>query len=722
MDIPEKITLTNWKNEPSISDLQQNLDDAEIDNSIYQADVERWLENISVSGSAKPKKVKGRSNVTPKVIRKQAEWRYASLSTPFLSTPDLFNVYPVTAGDRKRAYQNALVLNKQFNTYMNKVNFIDSYVRDDVDIGTVLVEVGWVSKEGELTEEIPKYEYNSSMDQNVAQQYMQLNNLKQTNKDEYENNMNPGLDKAITLFVETGIVYIANQIGVESVTSVVEVENHPTAEICDIANIVIDPSCSGDIAKAQFIIRKSKSSLSELRKDGRYENLDSIMIESANPLASPDFEEGKDIESFSFKDEPRKQFVVHTYWGTWDINNTGIALPIVASWVDNTLIRLEENPFPFKKPPFVLVTYMPVRGSVFGEPDGELLEENQQIIGAVTRGMIDLMGRSANSQQGVKVGLLDATNKRKFRRGEDYEFNSQEDPKQGIYQHKYPDIPQSATNMIAMENADAESLSGVKAFSSGINGQSLGQNVGSGRDALDAASKREAGILLRLAQGLKEIGRMFIAMNAEWLSEEEVVRITNKNFVTVRRDDLAGNFDLELTISTPEEDNRRAEGLEFLLQTTGNNMDFTLRSMILSDIAELRKMPGLAKKIEEYRPKPDPIEQKKAELEVILLQAQIAKEEALTAKHNSEANANQYRGAKDGSQAGLNSAKASTEKAKSRNLHSDSDQKDLNYLEKHSGTEYAREVAKEDQKANNALKNTIVQSELNQNKEKKKQE
>ena len=45
-------------------------------------------------------------------------------------------------------------------------------------------------------------------------------------------------------------------------------------------------------------------------------------------LANPDYEEGKDIESFSFKDEPRKQFVVNTYWGTWDINKTGIAVPI----------------------------------------------------------------------------------------------------------------------------------------------------------------------------------------------------------------------------------------------------------------------------------------------------------------------------------------------------------------------------------------------------------
>jgi hypothetical protein len=695
--------LTSWENAPTVEDLKQNLRDAEIDSTTYQENVTRWLDNLKITGTAKIAKKDGRSSVAPKVIRKQAEWRYASLSTPFLSTPDVFNVNPQTAGDRKRAQQNALVLNHQFNTKLNKVDFIDNYVRDDVDIGTVIVEVSWVSEEEEVIEEVPQYSFIPAMDPALAEQYMQLLQLRQTNRDAYEDHMNPGLDKALTLFAQTGKLYMAQETGTESVTTMKEVKNHPMVEVCESANIIIDPSCGGKLHKAQFVCKKFKSSLSELRKDGRYKNLEYIMVEESNPLANPDFEESKDIESFSFKDEPRKQFVVHAYWGTWDIHDTGIVVPIVAYWVNDTLIRLEENPFPFKHPPFALVKYMPVRGSVYGEPDGELLEENQQIIGAVTRGMIDLMGRSANSQQGTKQGFLDATNKRKFARGEDYEFNSQGDPRQAVHQHTYPEIPQSAYNMITMQNADAESLSGVKAFASGITGQALGANVGSGRDALDAASKRESGILLRLAQGLKEVGRMFIAMNAVFLSDEEVVRITNEEFITVRRDDLAGSFDLELTISTPEEDAKKAEGLEFLLQTTGNNMDFALRNMILSDIARLRKMPAMAKKIEEYRPEPDPIEQKKAELEILLLQAQIAKEEALTAKHNSEAGANQYRGAKDGSQADLNMAKATTETAKTRNIHSDSDKKDLDYLEQHSGTDLQKEIAKEDNKAANAL-------------------
>lgn len=712
METIETLALTEWENEPSLADLKQNLDDAESDVNTHQNDIDRWTENLNITGSAKPKKVEGRSAVAPKLIRKQAEWRYSSLSSPFLGTEDVFNVSPKTAGDRNRAQQNALVLNDQFNTKINKVDFIDAYVRDDVDLGTVLVEVGWITEEEEIEEEVPTYTYMPG-DPQVAQQYMQLLQLRDTDQDLYNEYMNPGLEKVLTLFAQTGQVFVVQETGSEMITRVVETKNHPTVEVCESANIVIDPSCNGDLTKAQFVIKKFKSSLSELKKDGRYTNLDQIMVDSANPLASPDYVDGEDIESFSFKDEPRKQFVVHTYWGTWDIHGTGIVVPIVASWVGRTMIRMEKNPFPFKHPPFAKAVYMPVRKSVYGEPDGELLEENQQIIGAVTRGMIDLMAKSANSQQGMKQGFLDATNRRKFQRGEDYEFNAQGDPRQAVYQHTYPEIPNSAYNMISSQNADAESLTGVKAFASGINGQALGTNVGSGRDALDAASKREAGILLRLKQGIREIGRMFIAMNAVFLSDEEVVRITNKKFITVRRDDLAGEHDLEVTISTPEEDNKKAEELSFMLQTTGNNMDWGLRNMILSDIARLRKMPDMAKRIEEYKPEPDPMEQKKAELEVMLLEAQIAKEHALAAKHNTEAQANGYRGMKDGSQANLNQAKTETETSKSRNLNSDSDKKDLDYLEQHKGLGHQRDMEKQNQKDNNALTSEVIKSQFN---------
>ena len=693
--------MTDWANEPTIADLKQNIDDASLDQDAHKANVKRWLANRA----AQRPKQKNRSNITPKLIRKQAEWRYSSLSDPFLSTPDIFNVYPITAGDVKRARQNELVLNNQFNTKINKVKFIDDYVRDAVDIGTVIVKVGWISVEEDITRNEPQYEYLPDKTGKLGELYEQLAQMRMDNAEEYTDHSTPGLDHALDLFLESGVALFAKEVGRKKVTRRVETKNHPTVEIPLSTNIIIDPSCNGDLSQASFIGEKFVSSLAELKRDGKYVNLDKIRTSGeASVLSSPDFDTASDTPPvFTFKDKARKKFVVFTYWGEWDIHGDGTTQQIVCSWVGDVCIRKELNPFPDRRPPFVLAVYMPVRESVHGEPDGELLKDNQDIIGAVTRGAIDLLAKSANSQTGMRKDMLDVTNRRKFNNGEDYEFNAGVDPRQGVFQHTFPAIPSSVFDMINMQNLEAESISGVKAFNSGINASSLGAVASNARSALDAAARRELGILRRLSAGIIEVGRKIIAMNAEFLSEKEVVRVTDKKFIEVRRDDLAGFFDLRLSISTAEEDARKAEELAFMLQTAGPSMDLEFSKIIWADIARLRKMPELADKIEQYQPQPNPLEQAKLEREIMLLEAQIAKEQALAAKHQADAQAAGGRGMKDAAQAELNQAKAMEAGAKGYKHKADAERQDLDYLQEMDGTKHRRALEAQDRKNANQL-------------------
>lgn len=692
--------MTDWANEPTIADLKQNIEDAESEQDVHKQNVKRWLENRA----AVRKKTPGKSSVQPKLIRKQGEWRYSSLSDPFLSTPDIFNVSPVTAGDVLRARQNELVLNNQFNTKINKVKFIDDYVRDAVDIGTVVVKVGWISHEEDVTEIVPQYEYLPDRTGQLPEYYMQLLKMRLEDAEAYADHSTPGLDHALEMFQQTGVAMFAKEVGQIEVTKTIETKNHPTVEVCLSTNIIIDPSCGGDLDKATFVGEKFVSSLSALKRDKKYTNLDQINLDrEAGVIASPDVDSTKTIPVFSFKDKPRKQFVVYTYWGEWDIHGDGTTEQIVCSWVGDTCIRKELNPFPDRRPPFVTAVYMPVRESVHGEPDGELLKDNQDIIGAVTRGAIDLLAKSANSQTGMRKDMLDVTNARKFKSGQDYEFNAGVDPRQGVYQHTFPEIPRSVFDMITIQNTEAESLTGVKAYSSGINAQALGSVASNARRALDAAARRELGILRRLSQGIIEVGRKIIAMNALFLSEQEVVRITDKKFVQIRRDDLAGRFDLSLSISTAEEDDSKAQELAFMLQTAGPNMDPDLGKIIWGKIARLRKMPDLAEKIENYQPQPDPLLQAKAQKEIELLDAQIEKERALAFKHMSEGQAAGGRGMKDAAQADLNLAKAGEAGAKG-NLHqSMADKQNLDYLQEADGTKHLRNLEAQDRKDGNAL-------------------
>lgn len=673
--------LTKWKNEPKITDLKADFEAVKSSHSAQMSKVDHWLGVYNVTGKSAIPKVKGRSSIQPQLVRKQAEWRYAPLSEPFLSTADLFRIKPVTFEDIEAAKQNELVLNNQFQTEINKVAFIDKYVRSAVDTGTVIIRTGW-EVETKMVEE-PAYDFEffpiEEEDEEGMANLTEAMELGYKHPDSFEM-IDPELKAAAEYSRDYGVpVYaqLTNEYTREAQRTVV---NRPTLEVCDLANVYIDPTCNGDLDKANFVIYGFVTSLSELKKDGRYKNLKELeeaTINNETMVVSKNAAE--DIGGFRFSDKPREKITAYEYWGFWDINGDGLLAPIVATWVGDVLIRMEENPFPDQKVPFVVVPYLPLRDSIYGEPDCVLLEDNQRIVGALTRGMVDLLGRSANSQTGMAKNMLDSSNKVRFHSGQDYEFNQQIDPKSGVYQHRYPEIPQSALVMLNMMYQDAESLTGVKAFSTGggITGAGMGQTAAGVRGALDAASKRELAILRRFAEGITKVGRKIISMNASFLDEREVVRLTNSTFIEVRRDDLNGKFDLELSITTAEEDESKAQQLAFMLQTASGE-DPSLRKMILSEIARLRKMPELAQKIIDFNPEPDEMQQQLQQLQMQKLEAEIQ----LLQAQAQEASAG----------GALKGAKIEVESSRSSMLQNKADRDTLNYVEQEGGITHNRKV------------------------------
>lgn len=681
--------LPNWKKKPKLSALKDDFTAATSSFSTQKAQIQTWLDNLNVEGAAKVNTPEGSSRVVPKLIRKQAEWRYAALSEPFLGTSDLFNVKPVTWEDREAAQQNQLLLNYQFMHAVNKQKFIDELVRTAVDEGTVILRTGWEFEEREVEEQVPVAQFDPDPTfEPVIQHVMQM---RDASPSQFMTDVPDELKRALEMFEEEGVIYRPTIVGSETRTITKTVKNRPTVDICDYRNVLIDPTCNGDMKKAQFVIHSFETSMTDLRKDQRYVNLDYINLNNNNVLSQGDHAVTGGSNSFEFQDDPRKKLIVYEYWGFWDYDDTGITKPIVVSWVGDTIIRMEESPFPDGELPFVTIQYLPVRRSIYGEPDGALLEDNQKIIGAVTRGMIDILGKSANAQTGFQKGFLDATNLARYRKGLDYEYNNGGDPRLSVYMHKFEQIPESALSMLALQTNEAESLTGVKAYSQGIASASLGDVAAGIRGALDAASKRELGILRRLSQGVVDVARKFIAMNAEFLSDEEVIRVTNAQFVTVRRDDLAGEFDLDLSISTAEEDNNKAQELAFMLQTMGNSMPMEMTQMILSDIARLRKMPDLAHKIETFQPQPDPMQQQAAQLELMKLQFEVAKLQAEVGKVQTDAQ--------------LNVAKANE-------LQANSDLKSLDYVEQESGVKQERALQLQGEQARSQAQTKIIEHQL----------
>lgn len=658
--------LTPWGNEPTVMTLQEDLQMAQPAHDSHVSKVRKWLalRDAKAPGSDDKKTRKTRSKVQPKLVRRQAEWRYPALSEPFLSSDKTFQVSPVSWEDVKASEQNELVLNHQFRTKMNTVRFIDDYVRTTVDEGTCIVKVGWIRETRIEVVQVPVWSYYPVTDPQTIERINGAIQLMDENPQEFEH-LPEEQQESVRYTLEMGVYAVAEQTGVTEVEQEKVVKNHPTLEIIDYENLFLDPTANGDITKANFAIISFETSMAELKKDGRYKNLDKVNWASNTPLHVPTHASRSD-NSIQFRDDLRKKVVAYEYWGFYDVEGNGVLKPIVATWIGNTMIRMEENPFPDQQIPLVIVPYLPVKGSFTGEPDAELLGDNQAIIGALTRAMIDLMAKAANGQVGTAKGTLDAVNRRKYDAGEDYEYNPGMDPRMAMFHHTFPEIPVSALNMLAMQNQEAESLTGVKAFSGGLSGEAYGELAAGVRGLLDAAGKREMSILRRLAQGMEEIGRKIVAMNGVFLSEEEVVQITNDKFVTIRRKDLVGEFNMKVDISTAEIEQAKAQDLGFMLQTLGNTIPWEMTRMILAEIARLKRMPALAHAISKFQPQPDPLAEKMKELEIAKLEAEI--QDIRT--------------------------KAMLNQAKAREAMAGADQKDLDFIEQETGTKHAREKDK----------------------------
>ena len=692
----------DWKKEPKLDELKKDFNLVKNNHDAEVAKITKARNLKNIEGGAKLAKIAGRSNVQPKLIRKNNEWQYSSLANPFLSTEDVFNVYPVSSEDEYASEQNGLLLNYQFNNRLRKVKFINDLVHDCVDNGVVFARVGWKTTTTQVVENVPVFSYRNALEYDL--QYLDgLAKLHNEQPNEFLAYASEEDKESLQATLRSGTPLIAVLERYEETPKEVLLHNHPEVTVVEYRNLYIGPCYNGDITTAEFVIYSYETSIADLRKDGKYTNLDNIENKSESILADTNHTPStfhEDGSNFSQEDE-RQRIVAYEYWGNYDINDDGIPVAITATWVGSTLVHLDRNPFPDQLHPFVSACSNHVTNSVYGEADALVLEDNQAIVGAVTRGMIDLMGRSANAQTGIRADALDPVNLRKFNNGENYMYRPNvADPRSIMVTHTYPEIPAAAFNMIQYQQNEAESMSGVKAFNSSLSGNSLGDTATAVRGVLDATAKRESNIQQRLAECLITIGKKIIAMNGEFLSESEVVRVTGSKFVTIRRDDLAGNFDLRLSISTAEADNAKAEELAFMLQTTGNTLDFSITQHILVEICKLRKMPALAAKIGSYTPEPDPMAVRKAQLENLLLEAKIMEAQANAGVKASEAD--------------LNRQKAISEQAKALNTQADTDLKKLDYVEQESGTKHARELATVGEQAKSNAKYRLMTDAVKQ--------
>lgn len=595
--------------------------------------------------------VEGKSKLVSKDIKKQSEWLLPGLLEPFVSTPDIIKASPVTPEDAEAAPKIEVLLNTQFCRQFNRYNFMTKALKVLDQEGTVVIRTGWELEEKSVEimeeKEIP----NPQLQQAVALVQQGL--------------IDP---RALNQFPQT----IKQQV---KTLKTIAVKNRPTAMVCRNEDVFIDPTCQDDMDNCQFVIYRYESDMTTLKKSGVYKNLDLIDLKDNinGDYTTPD------TTNFKFRDNPRKKILVYEYWGNYDINGDGLAEPIVCTWVDDVIIRLQDNPFPDKKPPFIVLPFSFTPFSLYGEPNAELLSDVQKIKTAIYRGFIDNMALSNNGQKGIRKGALDYSNKKRFLNGQNFEFNGTPND---FYDGKFNELPGSIFNVLTLMNNEAESITGVASFNTGLNGNSLGSTATSIRGAIDSATNRRLNLVRNISENLvKPLLRKWLAYDAEFLDEESQFRITNDEFVYLKKDDLGANIDIDLTISTSDDNQAKAQELAYMLQTIGPSEDPGIRKIIMTEIARLYRMPQLARMIETYEPQTDPVAEQMRQLQVAMLQAQVNNEQSKADENSVDRE--------------LKGAKVQTELAKAKNINSTADKTDLDYIQQYAGVQQKAELQKQ---------------------------
>lgn len=697
--------LTNWKNEPDVKKFQDAYKESDTVQSLLKERIDEWEQIRDGGPELDPEKFKGRSKYRSKIVRQQAEYKYSNLSDPILSDSDMFKAIPRSGNDPQKARKNSLLLNYQWQAQVKRVSFVDDFVRTLVNEGRSIVKTGWdyeASFEEVETEE-PIY---ASPDEAIEILEKGIENQEIT-PDEADAVLNSG-----QLLV----------IGSKKVKRKIEkvLKNQPKYTVCNNRTTRIDPNCNGYMDDASFVIDEYPITWAELKKKehrietlidfdengievkvkkeyGIYKNLNVIEhVDDNEYIADENDDESK--QNYKTQDKFKRVYRAKDYWGYCDINNDGIVVPIVATWIGETLVRLERNPFPHQKLPFSLCRYMPKVNEAWGETDAEITKDDQDIISKNMRFALDTNAKTIAGREIISDNLfLTPMDKRNYENGKTAYARPGVDPRSAIYKETAEGIGRAPMDMISIATSNAKEMTGHLSFGAS-------QNLGSAsmdRAALSASAKRDLSILRRIGECFADIGQKTLAMNQAFIPEEVQVRITDEYYEPVSPDDITGEYDLTVELSTPEEKLEKAEKLNMMLQTNAASMEPDESRMVRAEIARLWGLKELEyfQRTYEKEEKIDPKAQQLQEIQIqnaLLEQSKLKKEiEEMDSRIHERISRTLE------NEVDVENKKAQTRErnAKADLIEAQRDEVDQRFLDREDGKDLNREIVKEDIKA-----------------------
>jgi hypothetical protein len=526
------------------------------------AKIDTWIREYQ--GEVYGNERDGYSKLVVKDIKKAVEWFIPNAVEPFVKSPRIVALEGITAEDVERAKMHERLLNHQFIRKFDRYAFIHDMMKVSGTEGTTNIRCGW-----KLEEEVKTKTFEGLVEEElraIEDEGMEITELKNVNG-KYN-------------------VTVENRIATK---------NDPDAKVLKNEDFFPDPSATC-IEDSRFCAERFPSTIGELRASNNYteaelSEIDASLEKTDSELGSQREQRRKEMGGGDYESlaEAAQKVTVYEYFGWLDLDDDGIEEPIMATIINDKLLQITDNPYPDKELPYVSIPFSKTPFSFWGEPLAEFLSDNQKIRTSIMRGIIDNISRSNNGKKFIKKGSLDAVNKRRYENNLDglIEYNGESTE---IFDGEYNQIAPSVFNLYEVIQQESEGLSGINRTMQGTDSRGINDSATGAAIQQDMSQKRMMDIIRRHADGLEKVFRKWISYNKEFLTDEEVMRI-NGEFIPFTRDDISGEFDINITVGTDGVAEAKVNQMTMLMQQVGGLSDVAtipdqFFNMMLAKIAD----------------------------------------------------------------------------------------------------------------------------------------
>ena len=492
----------------------------------------------------------GRSTIVSSDVMDTVEWMMPSIMRVFTAAQDVVIIRPVGGEDVSSAEQHQALINYQFNYKMDGFTRFYTWFKDALIFGIGVVKITWENfydKKAFFYEEMTEEEFTAlSTNRNmVVEEFEEYEKIEITIQKNAEGKDEEGKAVSTVFKNVSGFMKRITYAG-------------PWLENIPVSSFFIEPGARS-VHEANFVAYRVKRTMDYLRRmqrEGVYHNVDKIIpnadgddVEAETPIYDK-IEKNyvRDLEGVAdtTRSSGREEKWVWECWVKLDIDNDGLLEPLLVTFVDETLLRVEQNPFDHGEPPFETIVPIIDCHKLHGISITDLVIEFQRMKTALYRNVFDNLAFSVNNFFLVRRDS-----------GTDYSALIHlkpgaviftDDVKEGIREIQPAALPNYIFNLFEYLDSSKENRTGITKYNQGLDSASLNKTA-SGVSAIMTASQQRIELIARLMAetGVKQLFRKIISLNQQFVTEKIVIRLFNKQ-LEITPDKLDGSFDLMVNV------------------------------------------------------------------------------------------------------------------------------------------------------------------------------